>query len=184
MQASGQPSRKKRRVLLPIAAIIVGSALFVIASGHWHTVYRFLVQFHQRSLWTTLLILAIPVFLVIFLRAWGVEDVPYEEEPPALGSGRLRRIVRRIGTSQRNVYRQALLVDQLSEIAAHVVAINEGLDVSKARKLCRSGEWTRHPVIASLIRERRLPGSEERPFVERFERVLRTLEKELKGGTA
>jgi hypothetical protein len=155
---------------------------FLVASGRWQAVYAFLVQFHQRSLWAAPLVLAIPVLLLVLLRAWGVEEMPYEEEAPEVGSGRLGRAARRVFQSQRNVYQQALLIDEISEMASHVVAINEGIEVSGARRLCRSGDWTRDPIIASLIRDRELPGSPDEPFVERFERVLNKVERALKGG--
>jgi len=176
-------TRKTRTVVAFLATVLVGAALFVIASGRWESVYAFVVQFHQRSLWAAPLALAIPVLLVVLIRAWGVEDVPYEEEAPEVGTGRLRRVARRFSRSPRNVYQQALLIDEVSEMASHVVAINEGLEASSARKVCRSGEWTHDPIIASLIRDRELPGSPDDPFIDRLERALTKIEHALKGGT-
>ncbi|MFC2077289.1 hypothetical protein ACFLTM_00580 [Candidatus Bipolaricaulota bacterium] len=182
MHARARPKRRGM-ILVSFAAILLSVALFVIGSGRWRDVYIFFVQFHQQSLWAALVVLSIPVLLVIFLRAWGVENVPYEEEVTELGSGRLSQVARRIAKSHRNVYRQALLVDELSEIASQVVAINEGLEASTVRKQCRSGEWAGHPVIARLIRNRELRGPDAESFVTRFERVLAVVESTLKGGS-
>jgi len=183
MQAKARTKRRSM-IFVSFAAILSSAALFVIGSGRWRDVYIFFVQFHQQSLWAALMVLSIPVLLVILLRAWGVENVPYEEDVPELGSGRLRDVARRVAKSHRNVYPQAMLVDELSEIASQVVAINEGLEASTVRKQCRSGEWTGHPVIARLIRNRELCGPDAESFATRFERVLAVVENTLKGGSA
>ena len=129
------------------------------------------------------MIVSIPVLLVTFLRGWGVEDVPFEEEAPELGTGRLSHVARRIAGSHRNVYRQALLVDELSEIASQVVAIDEGVEATDVRKRCRMGDWEGDPTIERLIRRRELRGQESETFVTRFDRVLTIVENTLKGGS-
>jgi len=182
MRASRRERGGVRRVAILLAVALLGGVLYVVASGRWQAIYIFLVQFHQRSLWSTFVALSIPLLVLALIRGWGVEDVPYEEEAVELGPGRLRRIVRRIAGARRNVYLQALLVDELSEAASEVIAINEGLDLAKVRKLCRSGAWTRDRDLATLIRDRQLPGEDEIPFTHRFERVLGAVERALRGG--
>jgi hypothetical protein len=176
-------SSRKGFVLLMLAATLVSGATFTIGSGRWRSIYAFFVQFHQQTLWASLLLLFVPALIVILLRTWGVEDIPYVEEAPELGSGRLRTLARRIARSRRDPYDQALLINELSELATQVIALNEGLDVSGARRLCRSGEWTEDAVILDLICYRRIPAANDQQFVPQFEHVLRLIERLLKGGT-
>jgi len=62
--------RLSRRILwLAVAVVVVAGALFLVATGRWRDVYAFVVQFHQQSLWATLLIVSVPVLLIVFLRA-------------------------------------------------------------------------------------------------------------------
>jgi len=180
-------ARRTRRTLFALALLIaaVGGALFVVASGRWRGIYAFFVQFHQQTLWTALLALSIPALLVVLLRSWGIEDVPYVEEAPQLGSGRLKSLVRRIGRSPRDPYGQALLIDELCESATLVAALNEGLDPSVVRKLCRTGGVPEDdPVLRDLIADRKLSGNERDEFLARFRTTLDSIESALKGGPA
>ena len=175
--------RGRGGILFTLAVIVLIAAMYLIASGRWQDVYAFFVQFHERILWTGLLLFFLPALLFLLLRAWGVEDVPYVEKVPDLGSGRFRALAQRIERSQKSEYAQALLINELSELATQVIALNEGIDVPAARRLCRSGKWTRDPMILDLIRDRRIPDPESRRFVPQLEIVLRSIEGLLTGGT-
>lgn len=166
-----------------LATTLVSAATFTIGSGRSRSVYAFFVQFHEQTLWASLLLLFVPALIVVLFRTWGVEDIPHVEEAPELGSGRLQTLVRRIAGSRRDPYDQALLINELSELATQVIALNEGLDVSGARRLCRSGEWTEDAVILDLICYRRIPEPNDQRFIPQFEHVLRSIERLLKGGT-
>jgi len=180
---SGGMGRRKL-VGLGLLVAAVAAALFVVTSGRWRGVYAFLIQFHQRTLWAALLIASIPVLIVVLLRAWGVEDVPYEEEAPELGTGRLESVVSRIARSPRDAYAQALLTDEICEAATLVAALNAGLDPSVVRKRCRTGSaFEVEPVLQDLIADRRLAGTEREAFLSRFRKSLTSIEDALKGGT-
>jgi len=175
--------RLSRRILwLAVAVVVVAGALFLVATGRWRDVYAFVVQFHQQSLWATLLIVSVPVLLIVFLRAWGVEDIPYVEEAPQLGTGRLGDLVRRIERSPRDAYGQALLIDEACEIASLVAALDEGLDPSRVRRLYRSGAHAGDPPLRNLIADRKLEGADDESFAVRFRKTLDSIEESLKGG--
>lgn len=173
----------KGTVPLVLTVALLSGAIFTVASGRWRAIYAFFVQFHQQTLWGGLLLLFVPALIVILLRAWGVEDVPYVEALPELGPGLLQPLAQRIARSRRDEYAQALLINELSELAMQVIALNEGIDVSDARRLCRSGGWTRNEKILDLICNRRIRRADGRLFVSRFEQVLHSIERLLTGGT-
>jgi hypothetical protein len=176
-------SSRKASLLLALAAVVLSGAIFLAASGRWWAVYAFIVQFHQQTLWAGFVLLFVPTLIFILFRAWGVEDIPYVEEVPELGSGRLQPLVRQIDRSRRDAYDQALLINELAELATQVIALNEGVDASEARRLCRSGEWAKDEVILDLIRHRRIPATDDRRFIPEFEQILHSIERRLKGGT-
>jgi len=184
-----QARRKKnqtgrgRAFLFTLTVIFLIVAMYLIASGHWHNVYAFFVQFHQRTLWTGLLLFFVPALLVLLLRAWGVEDVPLVEDVPELGSGRFRTLAQRIEQSHRSEYDQALLINELSELATQVIALNEGIDLPAARRLCRYSKWAGDPMILDLIRDRRIPDPAGRRFVTQLETIQHSIETLLTGGT-
>lgn len=166
-----------------VLSLGLSGAIYVIGTGRWIPVYAFLIQFHQRVLWVGYVILFVPVLLAVFLRAWGVKDVPQVEKTPELAGGKLEPLAQRIQHAQRNEYDQAILTNELSELATRVIALNRGIDLAAARRLCRSGKWKEDEVVLDLVAHHRMP--DEPPgsrFVMRFERVLETIEHMLKGG--
>jgi hypothetical protein len=172
----------KGAILLATAAVAIAGAIYVIESGHWREVHAFFVQFHQRILWAATVLVFAPVLVVLLVRAWGVEDIPYVVEVPELGTGRFRRLASRLSQSRRSVFDQAYLTNELSELATQVIALNEGIDAAAARRLCRSGGWDGDPMILDLIRQRRFPDLEDRNFIAQLETVLDSIERMLTGG--
>jgi hypothetical protein len=174
---------RRRAFWLVAASLILSGTIYVIGTGRWVSVYAFFAQFHQRILWAALLFLFVPFLLIVFLRAWGVEDLPYVEAVPELGTGRLGALADRLRRARRSAYDQALLINELAELATEVIALNEGVGPAVARRLCRSGRWSGDETILDLVVYNRMPDGSDAQFLQQFERVLGTIERMLKGGT-
>jgi len=174
---------RRRALWMILGGFSLAIAVFLLGTGRWIGIYGFFAQFHQRVLWGTLLFVFLPLLLIVFLRAWGVEDLPYTVEVPELGTGTLEPLARRLRRSRRHTYDQALMVNRLSELATEVIALNEGLDEAAARLLCRSGRWNENEEVLDLIVNRRLPEVDGVSFLAQFEQMLTTIETMLKGGT-
>jgi len=174
---------RRRAFWLVATSVLLSGTIYVIGTGRWVSIYAFFAQFHQRILWAGFLMLFVPVLLIAFLRAWGVEDLPYVETVPELGVGRLEILVQRLRRARRSGYDQALLINELAELAAAVIALNEGVGPAAARRICRSGLWTGDKAILDLVVNHRLPDTSDAQFHAQFEHLLEAIERMLKGGT-
>jgi hypothetical protein len=182
MERRRSKAYRRRTFWLSVGVFVLFAALYSAATGQWRDVYAFFVQFHQRVLWSGLVLVFVPVLLVLYLRSWGVEDVPYVAEIPEVGTGRLRLLSQRLRGSSRSDYAQGPLIHALSQLAAEVIALNHGLDAAAARRLCRSGEWKENELILDLVVNHRLSEPKGTRFLDQFEDVLETIETMLKGG--
>jgi hypothetical protein len=183
MSHRSRHASRRRVVWFLAASLLLAASIYVIGTGRWVSVYAFFVQFHQRVLWGAYVLLFVPVLFAAFARAWGVTDIPHVEKVPELGGGRLDALCRRIQRAQRNDYDQAVVINELSELATKVIGLSRGLDPATTRRLCRSGGWGENDMLLDLVVHRKMPGSPGARFAPQCEQVLEAIERMLKGGT-
>lgn len=178
---------RKRKAVIPrwlvIAALVIAGAIYAFASGRWLHVYAFIAQYPQSIHWAITLAVFVPILIGAFVKAWGVEDVPYTEEAVPLGSGRLHTLCKRIAGAESSPYIQAVIVNDLADLASHVVALKETSEAAVIRRRMHSGDWEKNEKLRSLICHEIPAGLDGRDFLEWYEDRLATIETYHRGAT-
>lgn len=144
----------KRRPWVPLVALVLFGVvvIYFLASGHWRTIARFVLQFHQRVHWAAVFLLFLPFLVHRFVRAWGIRDEPLPAQRASLGRGPLSTLCNQLSQSGRSPYLQGLLSSELAHLAAGKVALREHVDPAVVRRWCREGTWTQDDALVRLMR--------------------------------
>jgi|GEM_PF-1498960 len=181
------PAARKTRRRFPLwtipAALFTGGAIFAFATGYWVRVYAFFAQYNQGVYWVAAIGVLVPALILAALRSWGIEDLPPEKEAVVLGTGRLRRLRRRIVGAGRSPYLQAILADELAHLASEVVALREGATPAQIRRQIEADAWVGSDPIRRLIRREIPEGLTGHQFAKWYEEKLAVIEAFQRGET-
>lgn len=136
----------------------------------------------QQLIWSALTIMGLvfALYLGRGMRRKSPEPIP--ARPPS--QTQLERLTSLIELAETSSWARDVLGRRLSETAAGLRALREGVHPDQVREEIRTGRWPAHlPVMAVLRPERERNGGHVEPYADQLDTALDALECYVRGGT-
>jgi hypothetical protein len=136
----------------------------------------------QQLIWSAL---AIVGFVFALFLGRGMQQKSPEPIPPRPPSQtQLERLTRLIELAETSSWARDVLGRRLSETAAGLRALREGVHPDQVREEIRTGRWPAHlPVMAVLRPERERNRGHVKPYADQLDTALDAMECYVRGGT-